>query len=284
MELLLRALSRLPFPALYALSSLLYAVNRLAIRYRYDVVEQNLRNAFPEKSDEEIARLTEDVFRNLADLVVEAIKGITVSPQALAERIVFEDTSAVDELIATDRPFILVAAHHCNWEWPMLAFCQRLKRPMTAVYQPLHNQWVNAFMLKTRARFGATPISNKNVLGELARRKKEIGALALVADQLPTRGEELYWTRFLNQDTAFYVGIEKLARITRFPVVFLHIRRLARGRYAVRFKLLAEPPYARDERRIVERYARESEAMILADPAAWLWSHQRWKYKKPVYA
>ena len=139
-------------------------------------------------------------------------------------------------------------------------------------------------LLETRARFGAVPISNKNLLAELARRKKDIKTLALVADQVPTRSEELYWTRFLNQDTAFYVGIEKLARITRYTVVFLSMRRVSRGHYAVSFKKLAEPPYSRNEHRIVERYARESEKMILGDPASWLWSHQRWKFKKPLYA
>lgn len=284
MELLLRALSRLPFAVLYRLSDLLYLINRIAVRYRYDVVEANLRNAFPDMGDDEQRRLREAVLRNLCDLVVEAVKGISITPAALEERVIYEDAAVIDELSAAERPFILVAAHHCNWEWPMLSLCRRLPSALSAVYQPLHNKWVNAFMLETRARFGAIPVANKDLLAELARRKKEMGVLALVADQVPTRGEELYWTRFLNQDTAFYVGIEKLARITRFPVVFLHIRRVKRGCYAVRFKKLAEPPYARDEHRIVERYARESEEMILADPSAWLWSHRRWKFKKPIYA
>lgn len=284
MELLLRAFSRLPFPVLYLLSDLLYRLNRAVIRYRYDVVEGNLRNAFPDKGDEEIGRLRDEFFRNLADVVVEAVKGISISPDALAERVIFEDIAIVDRLVAQDRAFILLAAHHCNWEWPMLSLARRLPRPLGAVYQPLHNERVNAFMLKTRSRFGATPIAGKNLLAELARRKNEIGVLALVADQVPTRSEELYWTRFLNQDTAFYVGVEKLARITRFPVMFMHIRRVERGRYAARFKLIAEPPYARDGHDIVERYARETEAMILDAPSAWLWSHRRWKYKKPIYA
>lgn len=283
MKLLLSALARLPFAVLYRLSDLLYLVNRFGIRYRYDVVEENLRNAFPQKSDDDIARLREGYFRHLADLMVEYVKSIAISPAALDERVVFEDTAAIDELVDDDRPFLLVAAHHANWDWAMLKICARLERPLAAVYQPLHNRAINEIMLETRTRFGAAPVANKNVLAELARRKNDIGALALVADQTPSRGEELYWTRFLNQDTAFYVGIEKLARITRFPVVFLHIRRVRRGHYAVRFKTIAEPPYGREEQGIIERYARESEAMILEDPVAWLWSHRRWKYKKPVY-
>ena len=65
-------------------------------------------------------------------------------------------------------------------------------------------------------------------------------------------------------------------------MVFVGSKRRKRGHYEFRFDVIAEPPYEKDSHVIVERYARELEAMILSDPSAWLWSHRRWKFDKPA--
>jgi len=161
----------------------------------------------------------------------------------------------------------------------------RLPHSLIAVYQPLHNRRMNELMLENRSRLGGIPVAAKDLLTELAKRRQSVKAIAMVADQLPTRGEEKYWATFLNRDTAFYVGVEKVARITRWPVVFAGVRRWRRGHYEASLSVIASPPYRRDDgHAIVERYVRETERQILDAPCDWLWSHRRWKYKKPLYA
>jgi len=97
-----------------------------------------------------------------------------------------------------------------------------------------------------------------------------------------------HWTRFLNQDTAFFVGAEKIARFLEAPVVYVAMRRVSRGRYAVHLHVLAEPPYDDGQHEsgdadtwITEAYARKLEAEIRASPADWLWVHNKWKYPRP---
>jgi KDO2-lipid IV(A) lauroyltransferase len=112
-----------------------------------------------------------------------------------------------------------------------------------------------------------------------------VRAYALVADHTPKHDEEKHWTRFLNQDTAFFVGADKIAKILKAPVIYVAMRREGRARYSVELKLLAEPPYDRDSGpEIVERYARMLEQEIRRSPADWLWLHRKWKYHKPLYA
>jgi KDO2-lipid IV(A) lauroyltransferase len=94
-----------------------------------------------------------------------------------------------------------------------------------------------------------------------------------------------HWTRFLNQDTAFFVGAEKIARFLDAPVAYVAMRRLRRGYYAVHLHVLAEPPYDGSEAEhgdgwITEAYARKLEAEIRASPADWLWVHNKWKYPR----
>jgi KDO2-lipid IV(A) lauroyltransferase len=118
---------------------------------------------------------------------------------------------------------------------------------------------------------------------EVLKRRKGARIIALVADQTPLSSEEKHWTRFLNQDTAFFVGADKIARMLRAPVVFVGMRRVSRGYYSARLELLCIPPYSRDGSDIIERYARVAEDHIGRYPADWLWMYRKWKYRKPLY-
>ena len=136
-----------------------------------------------------------------------------------------------------------------------------------------------------RSRFGGNPIPHRSFMFEVMKRRGEVRAYALVADQTPRHDEEKHWTRFLNQDTAFFVGADKVAKIVKAPVIYVAMRRDAPGYYSVELKLLAEPPYDRESGpEIVERYARMLEEEIRKSPADWLWLHRKWKYRKPIYA
>src|SRR4029450_6760903 len=76
-------------------------------------------------------------------------------------------------------------------------------------------------------------------------------------------------TRFLNQDTAFFVGADKIAKILKAPVIYVAMRREGPGRYSVELTLLAEPPYDRDSGpEIVERYPRRREQDVRRTPPA----------------
>lgn len=280
MRFLLTLISKVPFVALYFVSDAFYLLNRFVIRYRYDVVRSNLRNAFPQRSESEINALTEQTFRNLADLLVEIIKGIGISRDELERRMSITISSGVQELFNQGTPLICLTAHYCNWEWVMLHSCMHLPHPVIVAYQPFHNQRFDAFMLEARTRFGGNAVPATDLVRQVIKNRKTLKTLALAADQSPARNERKYWTTFLNQDTAFIDGTDSLALLTGMPVIFVSTKRRKRGHYDASFKVIAEPPYEKHGHTVVERYARELEAMIQADPSAWLWSHRRWKLSR----
>jgi KDO2-lipid IV(A) lauroyltransferase len=105
---------------------------------------------------------------------------------------------------------------------------------------------------------------------------------ALIADQTPRPEDPKLWTRFLQQDTAFFVGAGKIAKFLDAQVVYVDMQRVCRGHYTVRFNVLVEPPYAEGEDAlVVQRYASELEQAVRASPADWLWLQKKWKYAKP---
>jgi KDO2-lipid IV(A) lauroyltransferase len=282
LTLLSSLISKLPFAALYCLADGIYLLNRHVIRYRYDVVRSNLRNSFPERSEEELEKLTDRIFRNIADLLVEIIKGSNISREELESRLDIKVSKRVRELAEQNIGVIYLSAHYCNWEWLLLYSSLHLPHPLVVVYQPFHNKRFDEFMLKARTRFGCQAVPSTDLVRRVIKQRKTLKALTLLADQSPTRNEKIYWTSFLNQDTAFIDSTDSLAWLTGMSVVFAKMTKVKRGHYLVSLDVLAEPPYEKTGRVVVERYARELEAMILCDPSSWLWSHRRWKLPRPA--
>ena len=280
----LNLLSRLPLVALYVLSDCLYVAIYYVWGFRRELSLANLRNSFPEKDAAELERISRQAYRNACSLIAEVLKGAALEPGALRQRVRIENPEVIDEFISNGQSVVLLASHHCNWEWLLLASCVEFKTSVDAVYKPLRVAAIDRFMLETRSRFGGNPIPVSDFVVEVLRRRGTPRIFALVADQTPPRQEEKHWTRFLSQDTAFFVGADKIARITRSPVFFVGMRRTRRGHYEARLQLLARPPYAREGSEIIEQYARAAEIHIAQYPADWLWMYRKWKYKKPLYA
>ena len=134
-----------------------------------------------------------------------------------------------------------------------------------------------------RSRYGSKMIETKNALPELVKFARHPGVIAIVADQGPRPEEEKYWGRFLDRDTAFFPGVEKLALLLKAPVVFVHMARVRRGHYRIRFELLTEPPYRQQTGVIMQPYIRAVEKQIVEAPQDWFWAYKRWKYRKTVY-
>jgi KDO2-lipid IV(A) lauroyltransferase len=280
----LKLLSRLPLRVLYALTDVLYVIIYHIWRFRRKLSISNLQHSFPDKPPQELERIARDSYHNACDMIAEVLKGATLEAGEMRRRMRIRNLELLAPYIKADQPVVLLASHHCNWEWLLLASCLELKISVDAVYKPLRVAAIDRFMFETRSRFGGHPIAVQNFLVEVLKRKGAARIFALVADQTPPREEEKHWTRFLNQDTAFFVGADKIARITRAPVVFVGITRTHRGFYEATLQVLAEPPYAADDATIIERYARAAEAHIAEHPADWLWMYRKWKYKKPLYA
>ena len=282
--ILLKLLSRLPLNVLYALTDILYFIIYHIWHFRRQLSLANLQRSFPEKPARELEGIARESYHNASDMIAEVLKGAAMDPAEMRKRMRIRNIEVLAPYITAQQPVVLLASHHCNWEWLLLASSLELNVSVDAVYKPLRVAAIDRFMFEARSRFGGNPIAVKDFLAVILKRRTGARVIALVADQTPPREEEKHWTRFLNQDTAFFVGADKIARITRSPVFFVGITRTRRGFYEATLQLLATPPYAGDGADIIERYARTAEAHIAQHPADWLWMYRKWKYKKPLYA
>ena len=251
--------------------------------YREHVVRENLSKAFPHYDESQLRAVIGAYYRSFAQMLVEIFKSVVMSPREFRRRVRISNLELARELLDRGQSVLLVAAHQCNWEWMLLALSLELGYPVDAAYKPLVDSWAEREMKKLRSRFGSRLVPAKQLLADIIKRRDVVRAVAMVADQEPTTSEHKHWTRFLNRDTAFYMGPEEIARATRLPVFFIGLKRTARGHYEMQFTPLSKPGEATSPGALTERYARLVEAQIHAAPADWPWSHKRWKLKKPLY-
>jgi Kdo2-lipid IVA lauroyltransferase/acyltransferase len=275
--------SHIPFVLLNRLADLLGWLAFRVFPYREHIVRENLTKAFPDLDEAGLRKVMRAYYDGFAQMFVELLKGATMSAAEIQRRVRIVNLDKVQAYLAQGQSVLVVAAHQCNWEWMLLGLSLELGYPLDAAYKPLVDSWAEREMKKLRSRFGCRLIPAKELLGDIIKRGKVVRAIAMVADQEPTTSEHKHWTRFLNRDTAFYMGPEEISRVTRFPVFFIEMRRISRAHYEMAFQPLATPEEKLKPGEITERYARLVEAQIRAAPPDWPWSHKRWKLKKSVY-
>ncbi len=268
---------------LYAFSSFLGWLAHRVFPYRQHVVRENLTKAFPEFSEAQLQDAMKHYYRGFADVLFELIKAASISPDEIRRRVRMVNLEAPRALLAAGKPVLLVAAHQCNWEWMLLGLSLQLGYRVDAAYKPLVNAWAEHEMLAIRTRFGSRLIAAKGLLPDIIQHRKDVRAIAMVADQEPMTSEHKHWTRFLNRDTAFYMGAEEIARVTKYPAFFVAMKRTARGFYEITIKPLAPGGETLRTGEMTERYARLCEEQIREAPPDWPWSHKRWRLKKSLY-
>lgn len=270
----------IPFRLLFGLADLVFYVIYYLAGYRKQVVFQNLRNSFPEKSEAEITAIAKGFYHHLSDMLIESLKAFTMSEEAVVRRYKYYNTEILDELYKKGESVICIAGHYGNWEWGGLASGPQLLHKPVGFYKPLTNKFVDAYVLKTRVK-GRSKLASITQTAETF--KTDYGEPAIfymVADQSPSSSRLAYWVDFLNQETATLHGPEKYARIHNYPVVFAYVKKVKRGYYTVDFKMLEPEPVKTKTGDLTRRFMKMLEEVIRANPEYYLWSHRRWKLKR----
>ena len=274
-------LSVLPFRLLYILSDFFYVILFYVIGYRKKVILTNLTNAFPEKNTAEINRIHKEFLKYFCDLLIETFKTLTISRKKMLRHCSIDPSAEklFKQLAQQNKSIIIVMGHKGNWEWGGNAFSICCEHQLYVIYHPLENKYFNQLICKMRERFGTKLIPMRETFREMMKNNHLLTATAFVADQSPNP-KNAHWMNFLNQDTAVFTGTEKIAQKLQYPIVFVSIKKLARGYYTLLAECLQSPPYSKIEGEITEKHTKKLEADIIDQPETWLWTHKRWKHQR----
>ncbi|MBB3699586.1 lysophospholipid acyltransferase family protein [Flammeovirga yaeyamensis] len=273
-------LSVIPLPILYLLSDVMFVLVYYIIGYRKGVVNNNLKIAFPEKSDKEIKRIERSFYRHFCDMMVESIKTLTMGKRAVNKRIKIENEELITQLYQNNKSIVMYSAHMGNWEWNAF-FPNFFQHKVTAFYQPLSNKYFDELMQLIRSRMGVLCVPSQKGYKTLMKLQQEnkLTLNLIIGDQSPSAHPKAskYWTEFMHKKTAFLTGADVISHKSDYAVVYPQCTKIKRGVYETKFVLLDESPKSSEKFSLIEKYSKALEENINKQPALWLWSHNRWK-------
>lgn len=275
-------ISHLPYRVLYFVSNIVYLFTYYIIGYRKKVVRKNLTNSFPHLSHAELLSIEKKFYKHFADFLVESAKSVSISDKAIKERCALINPEILHKYFDEGKSVIVLCGHYNNWEYYAVGIAQQMKHNTIAAYKPLKNKFFDDVILKSRQRFGMKMMSMREIPRYFANNKTEQPTLSImVNDQSPSNPKTAYWNTFLNQDTGWMKGAEKLAAKYDQAVLFGCIRKKKRGFYEVTFYPISDNVKQEKDGFVLDKHAEYLEMVINEHPEYWLWSHKRWKHKNP---
>ena len=274
-------LSLLPMAVLYLLAVPVYLVVNHVVHYRRKVVMSNLQNSFPEKSPSEIRRLRNRYYWHLSQLAVEMIKMLTLPKWMLKYRYYCANPELVNRYYEQGKSVILISSHYNDWEWMIIALDGMFQHHGVGVGKANSDKVFEKLVNRARTRYGTEVVFADTVRETFAcyEENHQPTAYMMLADQSPNDKHRCYVTDFLHQKTGFIYGPEHFARQYDIPVLYYQVFKERLGRYRVELQLITEQPQQEEQYAISEKYVQLLEQTIRRDPAFWLWSHRRWKFK-----
>lgn len=279
----LRLFSRMPFGVLHAISGLVARLASDVVGYRRPVIRGNIERSFPERSKAEHRQIERLYYRHFADITLESIKNFSISDADARSRMGHERVEVFEPFFEAGRSVLIAGGHFNNWELYAMTANQNVPHDVMAVYKRLSNKTMDEAVRKSRQRFGLEMVRTVDSQAWMDAHVSGYRPKAVVMgfDQSPADPIKSWWNAFLHQETAWYFGLEKWARMYDLPVIYGHIKKLKRGRYETHYELVTDAPNSLPEGAILQRCIDLLEADIRETPHQWLWSHKRWKHARP---
>ncbi|MCU7496716.1 MAG: lysophospholipid acyltransferase family protein [Ignavibacteria bacterium] len=262
--------------AAHILAFLFYYV----IPIRKSTVISNLKLAFPEKSAEEIKRLSYRTYYSFAVTIVEIMCIPYQKLETLKSLVKCPDLELIRKKYEENKGAILLTAHFGNWELAAISVAAQLGITMYVAAKPQRNSLVGDWLNMMREKFGNKVVmlgmSFRNIFKELKNRH----IIGLVGDQ---RGEpDGPRVNFMGVSSAVYPGTAVLAIRTGAPVIVCIVPRQPDFSYTAHVDIIETSELeGTEEEKILEinqRYSSILEKYIRMYPEQWLWMHKRWKY------
>lgn len=280
---ILYLVSKLPLKILYIFSDVIFFLNYYLVGYRKEVITQNLRKSFPDKSEEEINEIRKKFYLNFSDYLVETIKSFSISETEARVRMQHINQELFHDAKKEGKNIILLAGHVFNWEWINALAKIVPQAHCHPVYRKVNNDFWENQMKKVRNKFGNEALeANEVILNIFRSRNNGDSAYMFVADQTPHHAHVTYGLEFLNQRTPAFIGYDKLA--TRMDLVFIYceMKKVKRGYYQVNYHRIYPDGEKFTENEVVRKFHKLLENTLQKYPDNYLWSHRKWKYQDSI--
>jgi KDO2-lipid IV(A) lauroyltransferase len=249
-------------------------------RIRREIVEQNIRTAFPHQDDAWIRATAKSAYAHLGREVVELLRAAKGGRPAIIRNTVVEGEELVRSALERGQGAILLTAHFGNWEMTVGAVASR-GFPLDVLIQRQRNPLFDAAMIRARRGMGMELIDRGLATRTGLRTLRHNRVLALAGDQNTRRGG--VFLPFFGKPASTSRGFAILAARAGAPILTLMGTRREDGRLHVIIRPLADEIGRGSQAMtdILQGYLDELERVIKAAPEQYFWHHRRWKTRPP---
>lgn len=276
-------LSKLPLKIHYFFADILFFLTYHIVGYRKEVVQNNIKNSFPQKSQDEIRKIARKFYGNFADYLVETIRSFTISPTELRVRVQHLNQDLFHDAKAEGKNVILLAGHVFNWEWFNALATIVPQENCHPVYRKVNSEFWENQVKKIRNSYGNEALEANEVIRHIFRNKNDGNSIYMfVADQTPHVSHVEVGVNFLHQETPVFIGYDKLA--TRMDLFFIYceMKKVKRGFYQINYYRIYPDGEKFVEYEVVKKFHSMLENTINKRPDNYLWSHRKWKYAHAI--
>jgi KDO2-lipid IV(A) lauroyltransferase len=236
--------------------------------------KDNLKAAFPEKSEAEIAAILAAMWDNLGRTVAEYAH---LDKLTLGDRIEVRNGGISDAAVGNGRGTIMLSGHFGNWEALPIAARQH-GYDGAVVYRPPNNPYVAGYISRARAKLGyREQIAKHQGVRRIFTLLRAGKMVSMLVDQKTNEGIAV---PFFGRDAMTTPVPAALALKLDTNVILVSNRRLK----GAHFEVTVHPPlaftpsgdYDRDVHDLTAAITRGIEDIVRADPGQWLWIHRRW--------
>jgi KDO2-lipid IV(A) lauroyltransferase len=261
----------------------MFFLNYYLVGYRKKVITQNLRNSFPEKTEEEIRDIKKKFYLNFSDYLVETIKSFSISETESRVRMQHINQEVFHEAKAEGKNVIMLAGHVFNWEWINALAKIIPQKHCHPVYRKVNSDFWENQMKIVRNKFGNEALEANEVIMNIFRSKNDgDSAYMFVADQTPHVAHVNYGLEFLHQRTPAFIGYDKLATRMDLAFIYCEMKKVKRGYYQVNYHRIYPEGEKFTEHEVVRKFHQLLENTLNKHPDNYLWSHRKWKYQDSI--
>lgn len=278
---LLWLIARLPVDTASRLGARIGAV--LGPRFRKGrALDDNLRLAFPEKSEDERKRIARAAWGNAGAVFAEYAHLEEIGFGENGARIAIEVLGDVRAFRDATQPAVFVTAHLASWEVIGVAVA-RQHVPLAAVYAPPTNPLLDELMNRWRARIGCELLARDESMRPMLQALRRGTSVGIVMDRRVDSGTDV---ALFGHPKCTTLVPARIALRYGFDLVPIRVERLQDARFRVSFHPPVAVPGGDDE---IERAIRMTESVhalfeqwIRARPGDWFPSKRLWP--KSAYA
>jgi KDO2-lipid IV(A) lauroyltransferase len=253
--------------------------------YRKAVTLENLKRAFPEKSDDELQHIARGAFRNVGISLFELVWFPRMSADRLRSLVHFDRPDLIKEAFSEGKGVLMLTAHFGNWELLAQSIFVSFGFPVNVIVKTQANRLVDRSINKRRVRFGNKIIPMETSLREVLRALRDGEAVGLVADQAAPK--ENVPVEFFGAMVPTHQGPSVFSLKMGSPIVAIFSVRRADGSYdmhVIRVPSADLRGYTEENAtELTTRHVKITEDVIRRFPDQWMWMHKRWKHV-PLHA